>query len=240
MTNQDDLLGRAFGYPYPAPRHSYLFDDGRVEAFDPALTAGRIPVLAIGSNRAPDQLARKFQDMKGTRIPVERVFLSDFDVVHAATLTRYGAVPAMLQHMPGTRVEVMLTWLNEQQLARMHATELGAANYSFARLEHIRLERDDNSVSDRAFCYVGARGAFSSKEHAAFALAAVPAEGRSLPQADTRAMLDLFSRLLGWRGNLDSFVETALGQEDRRRAWVDALAPHARPFAYPWQLVTTG
>lgn len=237
MTKQDDLLARAFGYPYPAPRHSYLFDDGQVEAFDPGMTEGRVPVLAIGSNRAPEQLARKFQDMPGTRIPVERVFLSDFDVVHAATLTGYGAVPAMLQHVPGTQVELMLTWLDEHQLARMHATELGAANYSFARLEQITLQRDDGCRANTAFCYVGARGAFSTAEHTAFALSAVPAKGRTLPQADTRAMLECFASLLGWANSVEAFAATARADEKQRRAWVDALAPHARPFAFPWQAV---
>lgn len=233
-TDPEAGLRRAFGYPYAAPRQSWQFHDGRVEEFDPDRRAGRTPVLAIGSNRAPEQLARKYADLPGTLIPVERVFLRDFDVVYAATLARYGAVPAMLQHVPGCRVEVMLTWLTEAQLARMHATELGAANYSFARLDQVHLETETGEVRTNAFCYVGARGAFGDDAAEAYALEAVPAEGRRLPQADTRAMLARFARLFDWPGDVDSFTLTAIRDESLRRAWVAALAVHAEPFAYPW------
>jgi len=234
LTDPDAALRRAFGYPYAAPRQSWQFRDGRVEAFDPGQRAGRTPVLAIGSNRAPEQLARKYANLPGTLIPVERVFLRDFDVVYAATLARYGAVPAMLQHVPGSRVELMLTWLTEAQLARMHATELGAANYSFARLERVHLETETGEVRTSALCYVGARGAFTDDETPAYALAAVPARNRRLPQVDTRHMLARFARLLDWPGDVESFTLTAIRDERQRRAWIDALAAHAKPFGYPW------
>lgn len=232
-SDPDAGLRRAFGYPYAAPRQSWQFHDGRVEAFDPDQRAGRTPVLAIGSNRAPEQLARKYAALPGTLIPVERVFLRDFDVVYAATLTRYGAVPAMLQHVPGSRVELMLTWLTEAQLARMHTTELGAANYSFACLEQLQLETETREVHSSAFCYVGARGAFGDDAAEAYALEAVPAEGRRLPQADTRSMLARFARLFDWPGDVDSFTLTAIRDEGQRRAWIAALAAHASPFTYP-------
>ncbi|WP_339861722.1 hypothetical protein [Thalassospira alkalitolerans] len=58
-----DLL-RAFLYPYDAPDHDFLFGDGIVSPLPrdsiADRIAGRTPVLAIGSNRAPVQLARKF------------------------------------------------------------------------------------------------------------------------------------------------------------------------------------
>jgi len=234
QTDPGAALRRAFGYPYAAPWQSWQFRDGQVEAFDPGRRNDRIPVLAIGSNRAPEQLARKYADLPGTLIPVERVFLQDFDVVYAATLARYGAVPAMLQHVPGCRVELMLTWLTEAQLARMHATELGAANYNFARLEQLQLETETSEVHTSAFCYIGARGAFADDAAEAYALQQVPAEGRRLPQADTRAMLARFARLFDWPGDVESFTLTAIRDESRRRAWVAALAAHAKPFDYPW------
>ena len=53
-------LARARDYPYPLPHHSYHWRGGAVFDFDPELTAGRTPVLAVGSNQAPAQLTRKF------------------------------------------------------------------------------------------------------------------------------------------------------------------------------------
>ena len=60
---KEALLNRARDYPYWAPSQSYVWDpddDPRdLQPFDPELTEGRWPVLAVGSNRSPEQLARK-------------------------------------------------------------------------------------------------------------------------------------------------------------------------------------
>ena len=53
-----------------------------------------VPVLAIGSNGSPQQLARKFPPSKfpdGVLIPVVRAVLEGFDVVYAPLLAAYGA-----------------------------------------------------------------------------------------------------------------------------------------------------
>ena len=54
---KEALLNRARDYPYWAPSQSYVWDpddDPRdLQPFDPELTEGRWPVLAVGSNRSP-------------------------------------------------------------------------------------------------------------------------------------------------------------------------------------------
>lgn len=52
------------------------------------------PVLAVGSNAAPAQLARKFPPEmfpEGVVIPVLRCVLPDFDVVYAPLISSYGS-----------------------------------------------------------------------------------------------------------------------------------------------------
>ena len=52
------------------------------------------PVLAVGSNAAPAQLARKFPPHlfpDGVVIPVLRCVLPDFDVVYAPLISSYGS-----------------------------------------------------------------------------------------------------------------------------------------------------
>jgi hypothetical protein len=229
----DDTLERAFGYPYPAPEASYLFTHAGTQPFDPALTEGRVPLLAFGSNRAPVQLARKFRHIQDVAIPVEAAWLDGFDVVHAATLTRYGAVPAMLHASPGTRVALMVTWLTGAELAHMHSTELGAANYAYATVPG-RLETEHGTRLDAVLTYVGTRGAFTAPDAPAIALQRVRAEGRRLVDADTRTMLTRFAAILRWSGTVESFVAAAVKDETRRRAWVDRLADHAAPINHPW------
>ena len=63
------------------------------------LSDNLVPVLAIGSNGSPQQLARKFPASKfpsGVLIPVVRAVLEDFDVVYAPLIAAYGACAGTL------------------------------------------------------------------------------------------------------------------------------------------------
>src|SRR3546814_316066 len=132
----DALLRLAKGYPYAAPAGSYLYRDGASKplegSLDPDLMAGRVPVIAHGSNRAPEQLHRKFGHLAGaaSAIPVTRTWLGDHDVVYSAHVTRYGSLSATLHRAPGTRVQVYVTWLTEAQLPRMHETEIRSEEHT--------------------------------------------------------------------------------------------------------------
>lgn len=137
-------LQLAKGYPYQAPEASYRFRRGVADLSSPIgwpddSFQDRTPVIAHGSNRAPEQLARKYTpdpdaalkpgpaqaSASADEIPVTLTKLHDYEVVYSAHMTRYGAVAANLQHAPGAAVEVFITWLNAAQLQRMHDTELG-------------------------------------------------------------------------------------------------------------------
>jgi hypothetical protein len=150
-----DPLERALSYPYAAPAHSYLFRGGEAvpAAIGASDRAGRIPVLACGSNRAPAQLKRKFAGMAGAVIAAERVFLADFDSVYAAHISGYGAIAATLQHSPGTRVELFITWLPEALMGRMHATEGRGAFYDYVRLDGLALESEGGDRFGHAYAY---------------------------------------------------------------------------------------
>lgn len=235
MTQPDDAaarLARALDYPYGAPAASYTYRAGAAHPFDPGLRENRTPVLAYGSNRAPEQLNRKFGHAPATVIPVEAALLADFDVVHAAALTRYGAVPAMLQHAPGTVVSIMVTWLGPADLEAMHASELGAANYRFAALDGVRLTLSDGRVETVAFSYVGARGAFG-EDGMAVAQAALPAQGRRFRAATTAEMLERYRARLAPDMTLEAFIHRAVRDTPWRRALVERLEETAHPFAYP-------
>ena len=126
--NDDPRLSRARGYPYSIPERSFVYRDRGIGDFDPALLAGRTPVLAIGSNQSPQRLVQKFGHDASHVIPVQRARLADFDVVYSAHIASYGAVPAMLQTCAGAAVHVAVTWLDDTQLEIMHASEITAAN----------------------------------------------------------------------------------------------------------------
>jgi hypothetical protein len=118
---------RALNYPYGRPSSSFLFgtrDGSHTPVDDPTvdLLKNRHAVLAIGSNASPEQLYRKYAHDLGV-IPVISASLNDFDAVFAASITRYGSVPATLLESPGTTVDCHVTFLTDEQLAVMDETE---------------------------------------------------------------------------------------------------------------------
>lgn len=225
------MIARARDYPYGAPAGSYTYHRGAAHEFDPDMRRGRTPVLAYGSNRAPEQLDRKFGHAPETLIPVETAVLEDFDVVFAAGFTRYGAVPAMLQHAPDVAVEIAVTWLDDAELLHMHGTETGAANYHYAALHDVCLRLDTGEVLETAYTYVGTRGHFTH-DGGPVPLKAVKGKGRRHTPLTTSEMLALLHGLLDGEGSVEGFIHRLVSDDKFRHARADDLAPHATPFCY--------
>lgn len=237
----DALLRLAKGYPYAAPPGSYLYRDGAADPLigplDAALTAGRVPVVAYGSNRAPEQLHRKFGHLSGaaSAIPVTRAWLNGHDVVYSAHMTRYGALSATLHEAPGTRVQVYVTWLTEAQLPRMHETEIGAGNYGYGRLAGIGLAVEGGPQLSEAFCYLAVHGCLCDPEApgAPLALAAVPAERRRHRAVDQAGALAVLHQAHHGGLALDAMILAHIKDAERRRRLVAALQTTCVPWSVP-------
>jgi hypothetical protein len=239
MTEPDRsaALARARDYPYPLPAHSYRWRGGKVLDFDPASTAGRVPVLAVGSNQAPAQLTRKFGQDPAQEIPVQRCHLKDFDTVYSAHIASYGSVPAMLQAAPGATVTLFVNWLSEKQLAVMHPTELGSGNYHYGRLDDIDLTLEDGGGAlQSVHAYISRRG-HVALDGDAVALAAVPAVGRRRPARTTAQMLEHAHARLAPDHALDAFILRLIDDAPYRRDCVAALSSDAGSFAVPYAIV---
>lgn len=93
-------------------------------------TAGRIPLLAVGSNGYPrqlhDKLAGSPEDLQG--IPILPAILRDFDVAYCPVRSRKGYIPVTLASRPGAVCLTWLQWLTPEQLNIISATE--GARYS--------------------------------------------------------------------------------------------------------------
>jgi len=225
---QAAVLALAKGYPYRIPARSYVYADGLAEPYRGLDRPGRVPVLAYGSNRSPEQLARKFAGWpKGTVVPVTRAVLADHDVVYGAQFTAYGAVPAVLARRPGTAVTLSVTWLTEAQLARMHATE-GPSTYVFARLAGVALEVDGVGRVETVHAYLGRRGALAGPD-GPIALAAVAAENRAGPAAGQEAALARARDRLAPDAALDPFILQTVACAVTRRHRTERLAAGALP-----------
>ena len=208
------LIALATGYPYEFPACSYLFADHARHPLPDGLLAelaGRVPIIACGSNRAPEQLARKYQNWPlPLRIPVLCAKLANFDVVYSAHFTRYGAVPATLHPCPSTIVDVAVQWLTPAELERMDETEGIGINYVRRHLTGIDLEIEGFGTIRAAETYLSRRGPLIHQE-APVALAAISCANRAWPALDQRSMLDLTRRRLAPDATLNGFIRSTSG-----------------------------
>ncbi len=93
---------------------------------DAAAMAGRTPVLAVGSNRSPAQLARKLREPSRPAlglVPIIRARVNGIGVGFSAHVGRWGYVPAAPVQRPGWQ-DQWLTWLDPVQLELVNATEI--------------------------------------------------------------------------------------------------------------------
>ena len=158
----DPLILRALDYPYSHPAYDFVLDNGSTAPLqDRKSLEGRIPVLAIGSNRSPEQLLRKFGDQDF--LPVTCVKLCDYDVVYAAHIASYGSIPAVLARSPGTIVDIAITWLTKLQLQRMHETEAIGINYDYGIADSLKINADYDYNNQNIGCYLGRRGCLNMK-----------------------------------------------------------------------------
>lgn len=195
----------ACAYPWVRPAGSYLLSaDGGVELLSAqdqpdrerlierlaAPDGERLPLLAIGSNAAPEVLRRKFAHFAD---PADRTVLAvhgrlhEFDVGFAAQPALYGALPATIFPSPGTAVEAMLLWVTPTQFTQLTWSEL---SYRLGRLR-TRFEVDDaDERFEEVLVYVSRWGALCVDD-AAVALAAVPAQGRTATALTQHEALEL-------------------------------------------------
>lgn len=222
----DSLVGDDAG---PLSLAHWLSAKGRSTA---GLSARRHPVLAIGSNVSPEQLARKFRGLGGELvIPVVRARMFDFDVVYSAHFARYGSIPAALQYAPGGVVTVFLNFLTDHQLPIMHASESVGRNYAFARLKSVRVGTFGGESLEELDCYLSEYGCFCY-EHQPIGLSAIESAGTLFPRMDEAEVLDLSRRLLAPDKALDPFILENIKDGALRARRTRALARYAQPFAY--------
>ena len=226
---------RACGYPYHVPDRSYIFTNGDHEVVDHDdhldELEGRRPVLAVGSNMSPLQLARKFPGPDSGTIPVTRVHLMDFDSVYSTHFSSYGAIPATLFPSEGTEVTLFVTWLTEMQEKHMHTTELTGENYHFCRLNRIEMKVENGPDMDHLFFYRSSRGA-------------IPINGQPVPLAEVgavnrqwtaRSQEEIQSHahaMFAPHMAFPEFVHDNINNQEIRRHRTDALHQSALAFHY--------
>jgi hypothetical protein len=245
MSN-DLLQHRARNYPYDRAAHSFVFDGGEVlplgDGVDDFLV-GKHPVLAFGSNAAPEQLQRKYRDWPDVRFVVTRATLQDYDVVYSAHLTSYGAVPATLASSPGTELQTWVTWLDDEQLAHMHTTEMGPGkiemgggadvNYAYGHLRDVTLNIEDIEQQVTAVgVYLSNYGALALAD-GPLAFSRIKATDRTFEARDKISVLEEVRDRLAPDLNLEDFIVAIVAEPASRSRWGTELKATAHALEFP-------
>jgi hypothetical protein len=212
-------LERALGYPWTRPPGSYRLMGAGVELLADMGTGeqertftqftsggGRSPVLAIGSNAAPETLAAKFAhfpEEEDRAVLALTGRLHDFDVGVAAQPTAYGSMPATLFPSPGTAVCATVLWVTPTQFTQLAWSEF---SYRLGKLR-TRFEVDESDTHfDEVLVFVSRFGTFCVDERPV-ALAAIEANGRTAESLTQEQLLDAAAALaLGPEAKAETLV----------------------------------
>ena len=235
---------RALGYPWERPRGSFLLGPAGVEPLEQmsperrertiaqlTAPAGREPLLAFGSNGAPEVLARKFAHFPAEADRTVLVLsgrLHDFDVGASPQPAIYGSMPATLFPSHGTEARGAVLWVTPAQLTQLAWSEL---SYRLGRLR-TPFETDEGSHEfDQLLAFVSRFGAFRL-DGRVVALEAIPARGRAAAALSQAQLLDAAAALvLGPGAGGESLVRAVFEDLPETLPKIEAsLRRQAAPF----------
>lgn len=203
MSERNDVVERALGYPYVAPQQPFAQLGHRT--LDPAEVdidrEARTPVLAYGSNAAPQVLSRKLA-LSDQPVLVVPARLAGFDVVYSAHISPYGAIPATLQRSPGAVVRVHVIYMTSAQIGVISATE---PNYVPTLLAEIECGLEDDGDLTEVSAYISRHGCLL-RDGSEVALSAVSATGRTFAALSEPEALEHIRASLCPDDALEAFV----------------------------------
>ncbi len=151
-------------YPGAWPDDSALLDGDLLLPLDRLVHDGRTPVLAVGSNACPAQLRRKMQAFGiDSPVPLVKTRVTGLAVGVSAHVSRLGYLAAAPFLAPGRVTELFLTWLDDEQLAVIDASEgvpRPDGNYARAWLPapDVGIDLTDGTSLPGAYVYVNRHG----------------------------------------------------------------------------------
>jgi hypothetical protein len=215
VNERSDVVERAMGYPYAAPWRPFVQLGHRT--LDPTEVEidrdERVPMLAYGSNAAPEVLARKLA-LSDQPVLVVPAWLDDFDVVYSAHISPYGAVPATLQRSPKTKVRMHVVYMTTAQVGLVAATE---PNYEAAPVEGAVCSLDDGDQLVEVSAYLSRHGCLLI-DGAEVALSAVQASGRRFASLSEPEVIEHVRASLCPDDSIETFVLANVTDPDLSQA----------------------
>ena len=241
MTSGQDRqsrIDRALAYPYPRPPHSFRLTKGKIAPLtDAPDLSGRTPVIACGSNGAPEQLIRKFTSRVQNDIYVTHALLAGFLCTYSAHLTAYGSIPATIAPFQGHQTDCHITWLDDEQLTVMHGSEALGVNYRYSKLDHINLETEFHAPLTSAFAYISLHGSLCI-EDAPVEISGINTQATSPVRRMTQAEIQKSTMAyLRTDYTLEDFVDGNINNTSLRKDRTSRLQTVARQFTFEHEYI---
>jgi len=228
---------RAINYPYPTPDYAYSFFKGKFIQGIHLDLEKRIPILSVGSNRAPIQLHRKFTFKQD--ICVTPAILYDSDIVYAASISSYGSMPATQWPSIGTTVDLNVLWLTKEQLDLMHLTEAVGVAYDFVKMKPGTVKIKDFKYNRDIYGYVSIPGVFPFELKKPKRLKEISGLNTKLKAIDEETALTFLMNLLEPKQHdLSIWIWNVINNKDYRLILHDKLKLKAlRPKNPNWEII---
>ena len=206
---------RAINYPYPTPDYAYSFFKGKFIQGIHLDLEKRIPILSVGSNRAPMQLERKFSINQD--LCVTPAILYNSDIVYAASISAYGSIPATQWPSINTEVELNVLWLTQEQLNVMHLTEAVGIAYNFVKMNSGTVKIKDFQFNGDVYGYVALAGSFPFKANKPYRLSEINGINVNLKSINEEAALVFLMNFLEPKqSNLSKWIKKVIDDKDYR------------------------
>ena len=200
---------RAINYPYPTPDYAYSFFKGKFIQGIHLDLEKRIPILSVGSNRAPMQLERKFSINQD--LCVTPAILYNSDIVYAASISAYGSIPATQWPSINTEVELNVLWLTQEQLNVMHLTEAVGIAYNFVKMNSGTVKIKDFQFNGDVYGYVALAGSFPFKANKPYRLSEINGINVNLKSINEEAALVFLMNFLEPKqSNLSKWIKKVI------------------------------
>ena len=228
---------RAINYPYRTPDYAYSFFKGKFIHGIHLDLEKRIPILSVGSNRAPMQLQRKFSFNQN--ICVTPAILYDSDIVYAASISSYGSMPATQWPSIGTTVYLNVLWLTKEQRDLMHLTEAVGVAYDFVKMKPGTVKIKDFKYNGDIYGYISIPGVFPFELKKPKRFKEISGLNIKLKAIDEESALTFLMNLLEPKqDDLSIWIRNVIDNKDYRLTLHDKLKLKAlRPKNPNWEII---
>jgi len=181
----------------------------------------RTPVFGYSSNASPEALSHKFAMLPHAVIPSIRCQVIDWDAVYSCHVSR-GYIPGAIHPSPGTVLHGTMSWLTDEELELMNASESLGINYEFRPLKGTTAKFENGEQITSPLAYLTLHGELRINDLPVAVEGTIADNRRYGVMAETQ-ILKLARPLIAPEQDLDQMIASAIESFETRQALTTKL-----------------